>query len=97
MFRNSNIGFAIYGKGECTVGDLTVKETNVNQLMVTYYNVLNIYAYRMRMNPDEQLILRGCDPEEKDGQACAEKVKIYLVNNFLMRFKLHQRCTIIFP
>lgn len=26
LFRNSNIGFAIYGKGECTVGDLVVKE-----------------------------------------------------------------------
>ena len=63
-------------------GDLTVKETNVNQLMVTYYNNMNIYADRMRKNPNEKLTLRGCDPEEKDGKACANKVKSYLVNNF---------------
>jgi outer membrane protein OmpA-like peptidoglycan-associated protein len=63
-------------------GDLTVKETNVNQLMSTYYNILNIYGYRMKMNPNEQLTLSGCDPENKDGEACANKVKSYLVNNF---------------
>jgi len=62
--------------------DMTVKEMNVNQLMVTYYNVLNIYGDRMRNNPNEQLTLRGCDPVEKDGEAYANKVKTYLVNNF---------------
>lgn len=63
-------------------GDLTTKETNVNQLMVTYYNDMNIFADRMRKNPNEKLILRGSDPEEKDGEACAIKVKNYLVDNF---------------
>jgi len=68
--------------GNFTKGDLTVKETNVNQLMITYYNVMNIYADRMRKNPNEQLTLRGCDPLEKDGEAFAKNVKNYLVNIF---------------
>lgn len=63
-------------------GDLTVKETNVNQLMKSYYNVMNIYADRMRQNPREQLTLRGSDPEEINGQSYAQKVKSYLVDNF---------------
>lgn len=63
-------------------GDMTVKETNVNQLMSTYYNVLNIYGDRMRSNPREQLTLSGCDPANKDGGACCDKIKSYLVNNY---------------
>ena len=63
-------------------GEMTVQETNVDQLMVNYYNVLNIYGDRMRKNPKEQLTLRGCDPVEKDGEACALKVKNYLVDNY---------------
>jgi outer membrane protein OmpA-like peptidoglycan-associated protein len=68
--------------GNYTKGDYSDKETNVNQLLITYYNVMNIYGYRMKNNPNEQLTLRGCDPEEKDGEACAMKVKNYLVGNF---------------
>jgi outer membrane protein OmpA-like peptidoglycan-associated protein len=63
-------------------GDLTTKETNIDQLMKTYYNVLNIYGDRMRNNPNEKLVLRGSDPEEKDAQASADVVKKYLVDNF---------------
>jgi len=63
-------------------GEMSVKETNIDQLMFTYYNVMNIYADRMRKNPKEQLLLRGCDPEEKDGESYANKVKTYLVSNF---------------
>jgi outer membrane protein OmpA-like peptidoglycan-associated protein len=63
-------------------GDMTVKETNIDQLAATYYHVMNIYADRMRKNPNETLTLRGCDPEEKDGEAYVSKVKNYLVNNF---------------
>lgn len=63
-------------------GDLTVKETNVNQLMKSYYNVMNIYADRMRQNPREQLTLSGSDPFGKDGEPYALKVKNYLVNAF---------------
>ncbi|MFA6570580.1 MAG: OmpA family protein [Bacteroidota bacterium] len=68
--------------GNFSKGEMTVKETNVNELMVTYYNVMNIYGDRMRKNPDEKLVLVGCDPEEKDGEVCANKVKNYLVNNY---------------
>jgi outer membrane protein OmpA-like peptidoglycan-associated protein len=63
-------------------GDLTEKETNVNQLMVAYYNVMNVYGDRMRKNPSVQLTLRGSDPEEKEAEIQANKVKDYLVNNF---------------
>lgn len=63
-------------------GDLTEKETNVNQLMVTYYNVLNIYGDRMRRYPSEKLTLRASDPEGVDGQFCANAVKSYLVSNY---------------
>ncbi len=63
-------------------GDLTTKETNVNQLMKTYYNMLNIYGDRMRKNSGVNLTLRGSDPEEKNGEAMAKAVKAYLVDNF---------------
>ncbi len=68
--------------GDFMKGDLTTKETNVNQLMSTYLNVMNVYADRMRRNPSEQLTLRGCDPEQKEGLAYALKVRDYLVNTF---------------
>ncbi len=63
-------------------GDMTVQETNVGQLMTSYYNVMNLYADRMRQNPDVQLTLRGSDPDRVNGEAYATKVKNYLVNNF---------------
>jgi hypothetical protein len=63
-------------------GELTTKETNVNQLMKTYYNMLNIYGDRMRKNSGVNLTLRGSDPEEKNGEAMALAVKKYLVDNF---------------
>lgn len=63
-------------------GDLTSKETNIDQLMKTYYNVLNIYGDRLRNNPNERVVLRGSDPEERDAQSSAEAVKKYLVDNF---------------
>jgi hypothetical protein len=58
------------------------KETNVDQLMIAYYNVMNIYADRLAKNPDEKLTLRGSDPEENDGISYANKVKSYLVCTF---------------
>lgn len=68
--------------GNFMKGDLSVKESNIDQLMKTYYNVLNIFGNRMRNNPNEKLLLRGSDPEEKEGEASALKVKSYLVNTF---------------
>jgi outer membrane protein OmpA-like peptidoglycan-associated protein len=62
--------------------ELTTKETNIDQLMLTYHNVLNIYADRMRTHPNEKLILRGSDPQEQDGKALAYKVKNYMVEKF---------------
>ncbi|MFZ1728739.1 MAG: OmpA family protein [Bacteroidota bacterium] len=63
-------------------GELTTKETNVDQLLVTYRNVINIYAVRLKNNPNEKLILRGSDPEEKNGKAFALKIKNYMVDAF---------------
>jgi outer membrane protein OmpA-like peptidoglycan-associated protein len=60
----------------------TEQKTNVGQLMSTYYNVMNMYGDRMRRNPKEQLLLRGCDPLEVDGESSALKVKGYLVDNY---------------
>jgi outer membrane protein OmpA-like peptidoglycan-associated protein len=68
--------------GNFMKGDMTVKETNVNQLMITYYNNMNIFGDRMRKNPNEKLVLRGCDPDRINGQIYANKVKSYLVDNF---------------
>lgn len=63
-------------------GDMTTKQTNVDQLMETYHNILNIMGDRMRKNTNEKLTLRGSDPDNIDGEAIANKVKDYLVNNF---------------
>lgn len=63
-------------------GDMTVQQTNVDQLMSTYYNVMNMYGDRMRRNPKEKLLLRGCDPLEVDGEGSATQVKSYLVDNY---------------
>lgn len=65
-----------------TKGDLTTKETNVDQLMTSYYNVMNIYGDRMRKNPSEKLTLTGSDPLDRDAELYANKVKSYLVTNF---------------
>jgi len=63
-------------------GDMTTKQTNVDQLMETYHNVMNIIADRMRKNPNEKLTLRGYNPDDTDGEVLANKVKAYLVNSF---------------
>ncbi|MFA6235020.1 MAG: OmpA family protein [Bacteroidota bacterium] len=76
----SNFNEAELGKFD--KGELTEKETNVDQLMVTYHNVINVYADRMKKNPKEKLILRGSDPLGKDGKAFAYKVKNYMVETF---------------
>jgi len=65
-----------------TEGVMTVQETNINRLMTSYYNVLNIYADRMRRDRTVLLTLKGCDPREENGQAYANQVKNYLVENY---------------
>lgn len=68
--------------GDFMKGNLTVKETNVDQLMKTYYNNMNIFADRMKKNPSEKLTLIGSDPAELNGANYANTVKDYLVNTF---------------
>ncbi len=63
-------------------GEMTVKETNVNQLMTTYYNNINIYGDRMRKNPNENLTLVASDPDANNADASALVIKDYLVNSF---------------
>lgn len=65
-----------------TKGEMSTKETNIDQLMVTYQNVINIFADRMRKNPNEKLTLRGSDPLGRDGKEFAFKVKAYMVERF---------------
>jgi len=63
-------------------GELTTKETSIDQVMKSYYQVLNIYGDRMRKNSSERLILRASDPEGRDAQRSGEVIKKYLVDNF---------------
>ena len=80
--KNDAASFNESQLGDYSKGDYTAKETNINQLMVTYYNVLNIFGDRMRKNPDENLTLSCSDPDKTDDLSCAINVKNYLVNNF---------------
>lgn len=66
--------------GDFMKGELTQKETNINQLMIAYYNVMNIYGDRMVRNPSAKVTLRGSDPEEINGESYANTVKSYLIN-----------------
>lgn len=63
-------------------GDLTTKETNVNQLMRSYYNVLNIYGDRLRKNPSEKLTLVSSDIDEGSAMSNANTIKNYLITNY---------------
>lgn len=63
-------------------GEMSTKETNVDQLMITYQNIINIFADRMRKNPNEKLTLRGSDPLGQNGKEYAFKVKAYMVERF---------------
>ncbi len=68
--------------GNFTKGENTEKQTNINQLMKVYYNVLNIYGDRMRKSPNTLVTLRSSDPEDREAQIAANRVKSYLVDNF---------------
>lgn len=63
-------------------GELSTKETNIDQLMRAYYNLINIFGDRMRNNPKEDLVLIGSDPEDFDALLSANAIKMYLVDNF---------------
>ncbi|MBN1447328.1 MAG: OmpA family protein [Bacteroidetes bacterium] len=57
-------------------------QTNIDELMIVYYNILNIYGDRMRKNPNTQVTLRSSDPESWEAQTAANRIKSYLVDNF---------------
>ncbi|MEN6512075.1 MAG: OmpA family protein [Chloroherpetonaceae bacterium] len=63
-------------------GELTTRETNVDQLMTVYYNILNIYGDRMRNNPNTTVTLRCSDPEARQAISSGEAIKRYLVENY---------------
>src|SRR5690606_29075977 len=74
--------FSTDNLGDFTTGDYTEKQTNINQLMKVYYNVLNIFGDRMRKSPNTSVTLRSSDPEDREAQIAANRVKSYLVDNF---------------
>jgi outer membrane protein OmpA-like peptidoglycan-associated protein len=57
------------------------KEYHFDQFKA-YYNILNIYADRMKKNPNVSLMLIGSDPFTNKGKEIAEKIKTYLVEVF---------------
>ncbi|MCC6845743.1 MAG: OmpA family protein [Bacteroidetes bacterium] len=71
----------MYDAEQAKIANGTVKERN-DMLAATYYNVMNIYAARLRDNPTAKLTLTGSDPNEGDDQTLAENVKNYMVNTF---------------
>ena len=62
-----------------TSGD--VKERNA-ALAEAYYNVMNVYAARLRDNPNAKLTLTGSDPNAGDDPKLAENVRDYMVSAF---------------
>jgi hypothetical protein len=68
--------------GDFSKGDHTQKQTNIDQLMKVYYNVLNIYGDRMRKSPSTLVTLRSSDPESWEARVAANRIKSYLVDNF---------------
>ncbi len=50
--------------------------------MKVYSNVLNIYGDRMRKSPNTRVTLLSSDPQDREAQIAANRVKSYLVNTF---------------
>lgn len=82
LFKAEAFNFKEANLQDFMKGDMTIKETYINQLMTTYYNILNIYADRMRKNPNELLTLKATNTEENDNEKCANNIKKYLVDNY---------------
>lgn len=68
--------------GDFSKGGETVKETNVDKLMLVYYNVLNVYGNRLRLNPGSRVTLMSSDPQSWDATAAANTIKNYFINTF---------------
>lgn len=71
----------MYDAEQAKIANGTVKERN-EMLAETYYNVMNIYAARLRDNPNAKLTLTGSDPNAGDDKLLADNVKNYMVNTF---------------
>lgn len=63
------------------LGTHTIEEINNHQMDV-YHNIINIFADRMRENPEVSVTLVGGAPIEGDGIVLARSVRDYLVNTF---------------
>jgi len=50
--------------------------------MSVYYNALNIYASRLRANPNATITLNGAGRDVAEGRQMAENVKNYMVSTF---------------
>ncbi len=71
----------MYDADQTKIATGTIKERN-NMLADIYYNVMNIYASRLRDNPSAKLILTGSDPNSGDDRTMADNVKNYMVSSF---------------
>ncbi len=58
------------------------ESTRWQRQMNVYYNSLNIFADRLRSNPNAKITLLGSAPNQQDGLAQAEAVKSYMVSTF---------------
>ncbi|HCN06215.1 MAG TPA: hypothetical protein DIS79_11420 [Bacteroidetes bacterium] len=63
-----------------SVEDIKDMEARPIKQSDVYYNVMNIYGYRLSQRPDVNVTLYGSDPVEKNGEQLANNVKTYLVN-----------------
>jgi len=63
-------------------GTSTTTMTRSQRQMGVYYNAMNVYADRLRDNPDASITLVGSAPTAADGQRMAQSVKDYMVNTF---------------
>lgn len=65
-----------------TANNLMTDKSRVEQQLYIYYNIMNIYADRLKRNKGAKLTLIGSAPDIKDGDVLANKIKDYLVNMF---------------
>lgn len=65
-----------------TADDLTNVAARTYRQGEVYYNVMNIFGYRLKTTPSATVELIGSDPVEKNGEVLANVVKDYLVNTW---------------
>lgn len=65
-----------------TAEDLTNVAARSYRQGEVYYNILNIFGYRLKNSPSSTVELIGSDPVENNGDVLANVVKDYLVNTW---------------